>query len=341
MKLKIIQAKLIILLNLLFLISESEAQDFIWNAGLNTFFDNREYYNEYAEPQTIFGIRPFASVGISIFENYSISAGLDALYEFGSTLDQGSIDPIVYFRYQKEPVIFLMGAFHRKNLSDYPNVLQTDTIQYYRPTIEGIYLKLSKSWGFHNIWLDWTSRQTENNREVFSIGGSGGLKKSILFYKHDFIMTHFALPANSQPDDHIRDNGGFYARIGLHKTNAQVLDSLSFCTGYTMSYDRLRGIYDYDIRSGSMSEFYIQYKGFGLNSILYLGEGQVQMLGDPLYSASFYTRNDFFWKIFRKNNIEGKVEFSLHIIENVIDVSQALTLYVNIGGKKTFKQSNN
>ncbi len=341
MKLKIILVQLLILLNILSSTSESDAQDFIWDAGLNTFFDNREYYNDYVESQTMFGIRPFASVGFSLYENYSISAGLDALYEFGSTIDQGSISPIVYFQYRKNPLIFLMGSFHRKNLAKLPNVLQTDTIQYYRPTIEGIFLELRKSWGFQNIWLDWTSRQTENNREVFIIGGTGGLQRSLFYYKHDFIMTHYALPANSQVGDHIRDNGGFYARIGVYNPNAQVLDSLSFSTGYTMSYDRFRGIYDFDIRSGSLSEFYIQYKGFGIKSILYLGEGQVQIEGDPLYSASIYNRNDFFWKIFKKDNIEGKVEFSLHIIENVIDVSQALTLYVNVGGKRACKRENN
>jgi len=340
MKSKIIIVQLLIL-NILFSISESEAQELIWNAGLNTFFDNREYYNDYVEPQTMFGIRPFATVGISLYENYSISAGMDALYEFGSSIDEGSISPIVYFQYRKNPVNFLMGSFHRKNLALLPNVLQTDTIQYYRPTIEGIFLELRKHWGFHNIWLDWTSRQTENNREVFIVGGTGGLQKSLFYYKHDFIMTHYALPANSQPDDHIRDNGGFYARIGIYNPGKEVLDSLCFSTGYTMSYDRLRGVYDTDIRNGSLSEFYIQYKGFGIKSVLYMGDGQVQIEGDALYSASFYNRNDFFWKIFRKDNIEGKVEFSLHVIENVIDVSQALTLYVNVGGKKALKPGNN
>lgn len=341
MNVKIVLVQFLILLMMLFLISESEAQEFIWDGGLNAFFDNREYYNDYAEPQTMFGIRPFASVGFSIYENYSISAGLDALYEFGSSIDQGSISPLVSFQYRNEPVLFIMGSFHRKGLVALPYVLQTDTVQYYRPSIEGIYLELKKSWGFHNIWLDWTSRQADNKREVFIIGGTGELQRSLLFYKHDFIMTHYSLPSNSTPDDHIRDNGGFYARIGICNPGAQVLDSISFSTGYTMSYDRLRGVYDYDIRSGSLSEFYIQYKGFGIKSILYMGEGQVQMEGDALYNASVYNRNDFFWKIFRKNHIEGKIEFSLHVIENVIDVSQALTLYVNVGGKKALRQENN
>jgi len=320
--------------------STIEAQDFIWEAGFHGFFDNREYGNDFEKAQTMFGARMHASLGISIYEKFCISAGLDALYEYGSSIDQGKIFPILSFQYREDPVVFLLGSFQRMQLIDMPYVLQTDTIHYYRPNIEGIFFEFRKHWGFHNIWLDWTSRQTNLNREVFVIGGTCMLKKSTFYYKHDFIMTHYANSKEALPADHIRDNGGFYTRIGVYNRNKDFLDSLSFSSGYTMSYDRLRSIYGFDFRSGSLSELYFQYRGFGMKSILYIGEGQVQMDGDALYSAKFYNRYDFFWKIFRKDLIEGKIEFSLHIIENVVDVSQMLTLYVNLNGCKKIRSGN-
>ncbi len=314
----------------------AKAQEFIWDAGVNGFFDNREYFNDYVEPQTMFGIRPFGTIGLRISDYYQISFGLDVLYEFGGAIDKDNLKPIIYFQFKKEPLNLIFGSSPRKDLINLPNVLQTDTFNYYRPNIEGIFLEFRKPWGFQNIWLDWTSRQTDVNRETFLIGGTGMLKKSIFYYKHDFIMTHFAGPSIPIPDDHLRDNGGLYAGVGIYHPRKS-LDSLSFSIGYTMSYDRLRNVYDLYFRNGSLTELYFQYRGFGIKSALYLGEGQVQMVGDGLYAAKFYNRNDLFWKIFRKDCIEGKVEFSLHILKDLIDVSQSLTLYVKIGGGKKFK----
>jgi len=332
MKVKKACVHIIIVLGIFCSNSQSKAQTFIWDAGFNGFFDNREYYNDYSIPQTMFGVRTYGSAGLAVHEFYSFSVGLDLLYEFGSEIDKSSLVPLIYFRFHKNPALFLLGSFHRRNLIDMPNVLQSDTILYYRPNCEGIFIELRKQWGFHNVWLDWTSRQTETNREVFVIGASGMLKSSFLFYRQDLIMTHYALSKEPDSDDHIRDNGGLYVRAGVFHPKPVFLDSLSFSAGYTMSYDRLRNVYDYDIRNGSISELYIQYKDFGIHSTLYLGEGQVQMEGDALYSGKFYNRNDFFWKIFRKNRIEGKVEFSLHVLENVVDVSQSLLLNVTIHG---------
>ncbi|MGD2035958.1 MAG: hypothetical protein PVF73_12925 [Bacteroidales bacterium] len=315
----------------------SKAQEIIWKAGFNGFFDNREYYNDFTIPQTIFGTRTHLSAGLVIYENYSFHAGLDMLYEFGSSFDIEDTRPLFYFRYQKEPFDFLMGSFHRRGLLDMPDVLQTDTIGYYRPTIEGLFVEFRKNRGFQNLWLDWTSRQTKNDREIFHIGGTGMFRYSAFFYRHDILFTHYALSKEPSPDEHIRDNGGFYVRIGAFHPNSKIFDSLSFSTGYTFSYDRLRGIYGFEYRNGSISEFYMQYRGLGIRSTLYFGEGQVQLLGDALYSAGFYNRNDIFYKVFRKDLIEGRIEFSLHVIENVLDVSQSLSIYISLSGKRKLK----
>jgi hypothetical protein len=195
-----------------------------------------------------------------------------------------------------------------------------------------MFLGFRKSWGFQNIWIDWISRQTDTDNEIFTIGGSGAYNHSIFFYKHDFIMTHVASTAKSESDEHIRDNGGFYARIGFCNLNKGFPDSLSLSTGYTMSYNRIRNVTGFLYRNGSLTEIYFEYQDIGLKSSLYFGDGQLLIGGDDLYSSPYYIRNDLFWMFFRRSNITGKLEISLHIVEHLINFSQSFQLSVNLGG---------
>lgn len=314
-------------------ISSLKAQQFIWKTGVHTFFDNREYFNNYIQPQSMLGARSFASGGFAIDDNNSFLVGFDYLYEFGSKSDNNDVLPIVYFNHQSQFAHVKMGAFPRKDLLCLPYVLQTDTFQYYRPNVEGIFLKFFKPWGYQKLWLDWTSRQTNSDRETFLIGGTGQINPGNWFIRYDFIMYHFAGTAIKDPTDHIRDNGGFVFSIGLDLSDLTKLDSLTIQSGLTMSYDRLRNIYDTDFRTGSITKILGYYKVVGLRSTTYFGRGQTQMVGDGMYSAKFYSRLDMFVNLFRKSKVKSQVEFSLHFLPEVVDVSQQFVIYIDFGGK--------
>jgi hypothetical protein len=313
------------------------AQEWKWNTGYRGFFDNREYFNNYVPPQTMFGARAFVHTGFAINESNEFGIGFHALYEFGDRLQKNDFNPIVFYRHTDSHVDVILGAHPRYNLIELPNFLLSDTLQYYRPNFEGIFLKFTKPWGSHSLWLDWTSRQDSFVRETFKIGGTGILRKGIFFYRHDFVMTHYAGPAIPIPNDHIRDNGGLYCGLGLDISSKTVLDTFVIRSGLCFSYDRLRNVYDLRLYYGSLTQLTIEYKGFGINTTTYLGDGQVQMNGDGLYAAPVYNRFDFYWRIFRKQNIQGKIEFSLHLVEDVLDVSQSFTICANLGGSKKLK----
>ena len=313
--------------------SYAKGQELLWKAGFNGFFDNREYFNAYVEPQTMFGSHMFAYAGFSLNESQAIYGGLDFLYEFGAKVNRESVKPILFFNFSKEYIDLRMGAFPRKYLIELPLFLQSDTISYYRPNLEGIYLNLRRSWGLHNVWLDWTSRQTDIDREIFQLGGSGEAKYEHFFYGHDFIMTHFAGPAIDIPGDHIRDNGGLFARIGINLSDF-FFDSLSISTGYCFSYDRLRNVYDLRFSHGSLTQLYIELYGFAIRTSHYFGEGQVQLTGDGLYGAPSYQRFDLDWLIFRRKNVKGRIELSLHLVEDVLDFSQSFTIYADLGNER-------
>ncbi len=330
--------KVLLVLLTVFSYTSGYSQGFIWNAGFNGFFDNREYFNNYIEPQSMFGSRIFGFAGFAIDEKQEFGAGVDFLYEFGGEVSSNSFAPIVYYHYKNSLVNLYFGAFPRKYLADFPLVLETDTIQYYRPNIEGIFVKFSKPWGSHSFWIDWTSRQTDTDRESFKIYGTGKLQKGLFFYRHDLMLVHLAGPAIAIPDDHIRDQGGAYFRGGLNLSSQTFLDSLSISTGYAMSYDQLRGVYGLTFYNGSLTELVFEKWNVGIKNTLYLGDGQAPGVGEAVYEAPFYNRTDLYWKVFRSYAVDARIEFSFHLIEDVLDLSQKFTIYARLEGNKNSKR---
>ena len=322
---------------LLIFIHSLKAQEFIWKTGFSGFFDNREYFNPYIEPQTMFGARIFGFAGLAINEQQEFGAGINFLYEFGGEVSHNSFSPLLYYHFENKLVNFYLGAFPRKYLAEFPIVLQTDTIDYYRPNIEGIFVDFRKSWGSHSFWIDWTSRQTNTERESFKILGTGKLHHGWIFYQHDLIMEHLAGPAIDIPGDHIRDRGGAYFRLGVNLSSLTFFDSLSISAGYAMSYDRIRNVYDLKFYHGSQLELIAEYRHLGIKNTLYIGEGQAEGIGEAVYMASFYNRTDLYWRIFRERTVDARIEFSFHVIENVLDFSQKLTVYASLDGENPIR----
>ena len=320
---------------LIFLLQvRSVAQTFDWKAGYYGFFDNREYFNRFTSDQTIFGSRIFAEAGFSINESNHFSVGLNALYEFGTKNHLKTPDIIFYYNATKEPFNFYLGSFPRWKLINQPLFLLTDTLNYYRPNVEGMFLSFRKKWGYHSLWLDWTSRQTNTTRETFLIGGTGHFDAGVFFYEHNFMMYHFAAPSIPIPEDHLRDNGGLTAVLGVNLSSRLPVDSLTFSSGIALSYDRLRNVYDFRFPVGWYSELYLGYKGFGIHGTFYIGDPQTVLYGDRFYGSKSYQRLDFYYSGIRSSFIEGKIRFSVHFVPGVIDYSQMLVIYVSLDGHR-------
>jgi len=212
----------------------ANSQKFEWKAGLDGFLDNREYFS-IDIPQTIFGSRAWGEVGASLSEMHHLSVGMNYLYEFGHDLSAHTPVATMYYTYDDEKINFQIGSFPRRNLLEYPIALLSDTLQYYRPNIQGAYLGYRGIWGYQNVFIDWTSRQTDENPETFLFGFSGKVQKGILFLNHHLLMGHFARKGIPDPDYHLRDNGGFHITIGTNLSDSSPLDSLSFSMGTLVS----------------------------------------------------------------------------------------------------------
>lgn len=325
---------LFISLVLILIFQQSTGQELIWKAGFNSFFDNREYFNNYAEPGSILGARTFVEGGFAIDKQNSFSVGVNFMYEFGDEFRDEYVNPIMYYKHNSKSTDIYMGAFPRKGLFELPYMMQSDTFNYYRPNVEGIFLNFKNSWGKQSVWLDWTSRQTVEARETFLIGGTGQAGNNRFFGRYDFIMYHFAGDAENSVDEGVRDNGGVTAVLGANLTGLVPLDTFVISTGATMSYDRIRSVYELQYTYGSYSELVASYKKFGVKNTLYVGDGQVNLVGDKMYTAPFYNRTDLTWNIFGAGRVEAEVEFSLHFLPETTDFSQKFTIYIDINGRR-------
>ncbi len=314
-----------------FWVINTHAQEFLYKIGYFGFFDNREYFNEFVNDQTIFGSRIYGEVGYAFNERNRIMAGADYLYEFGSKGELIMPDFIAYYNGRHKNLDFYLGAFPRLNKIAMPLALMTDTFQYYRPTVEGILIDY-KTPGFrHNIWIDWTSRQSYEKRETFLLGFSGFAKKGVLIYQHHLVMTHLAHSLNHSPDEHIRDNGAFTVMPGIDLAACSGLDSLTISAGFLGSYDRIRSEYDFRFPFGFLGEAEAVYKGFGLHGTIYSGESQVITSGDGFYQSTFYCRADAFYQL-TKPGIQGKLQLSFHFLPGVVDLSMSLVFRAQLDG---------
>ena len=303
------------------------AQEFNFHSRFDGFFDNREYFNDYIQPQSVLGTRVWLDAGTSTDNNHNIQLGLTALYEFGSTGDRIVPEPVFYYSTHQKHHELYFGLFPRYKTIEVPRMLLNDTLLYFRPNVEGIFLKFKITKGYQNVWLDWTSRQTETRRETFLLGGTGRYNFGRLFYFHHFLMYHYAGPAVRVPDDQIRDNGGLITGLGYNFTPGTNFDTLYINTAFAASYDQHRSIYKMRFYGGSLTEINAQYKGFGINETFYIGDGQLQLMGDQFYTSEVYSRTDFFWKPYKKiNNIDWKIQISVHCVPGSIDWSQIFVI---------------
>jgi hypothetical protein len=269
---------------------------------------------------------------------HRIRVGFNALHEFGSPKFTDHIDPVAYYQYIKNNWNFYMGAFPRyKLLTDYPRAILTDTLNYYRPNVEGMLVKYENEHFRQTLWIDWTSRQTATARENFLFGVSGRYKSGLLFVSHYAMMLHNAGPAVSIEGDHIEDNGALAVKVGLDLSKKTFLDSLTINVGGLMSFERVRTIGGWQTPKGLLLEFHAEYKGFGIVNSYYNGEGHNIRFGDRFYTSKVYNRTDLTWRPILFKNIEGILDLSFHFVDGVVDSQQAFGLRYNIMGSKKIR----
>jgi hypothetical protein len=275
-----------------------------------SYVDNREYKAFTPRSRSYLGTRLALDFGLNLDSINSFRVGVNSLHEFGAKPFFVKVDPVIYYQHQNKGWQFNIGAFPRKNLlSDYPIALLNDTLNYFRPNMEGMLVRYAGAFGHQTIWIDWVSRQTATDRENFLFGSSGYVKPDpdgLFFFSHHFMLLHDAGAAVTVPNDNIRDNGAAQLRIGLDLSQKTSLDSLTIDGGGMLSIERIRGLTGFNLPKGVVANLYIGWKNFSIKDSFYAGEGHQVYYGDSYYSTKLYNRLDIAWSPFVFNHIRGK-----------------------------------
>lgn len=309
---------------------------FAYYAEFHQFLDNREYKYGYAPSQTMLGGRLNAMVGAKIDSTMGLMAGINYLYEYGDRID-GNIPQVNLFYYFQIPKFTaVLGSFPRRGLLNYPLAILTDSLDNYRPNIDGGYFEVRGKWGFQNLWVDWTGRQRSNVRESFLAGFSGRvnmLKESLFYLDHYFAMYHNA--NTSLLDNPVEDNGGYSIMLGTDLTKFTPLSLFSFRAGILGSYDRRRELTDkISFQNGGFAQLNIHYKWVGIEASYYLGDKLITYYGDKMYGSGNYARINVVgmpFATFPNKYVDARVVWGVQFVNGRFQNDQMLTLVVHVG----------
>lgn len=278
--------------------------------------DNREFFTEKipVPAKTILGTRIVFEFGTTI-EEHILRIGLSELYEFGSRISFHEPKLTLYYKFQKRNNEFYFGSFPRKELINFPLAMLADTLLYFRPNIEGIYGKTKWNWGHQLFFLDWTSKQTENERENFIIGSSGRLRFKNLFIENYFIIYHDEGSLISKTTEHLKDYMGYLFQPGLILFNKENL-YFDIKAGILGSLFRERHVTDGFINTSSIFfESLFRINNFSIQTFTHSGDGHRFPMGDPFYKLNNYYRINLNWNFLNHKNISTRINLSLHLLD--------------------------
>jgi hypothetical protein len=308
-----------------------KSQKFEYQVLFEGIGDNREYFNEIAYPQTILGARGAFEVGVN-FDNHRLRGGLSQLLEFGSDFDAQKPKLTLYYQFKDEQNEFLFGAFPRRDKIDFPLAMLTDTLLYYRPNIEGMFGKVHWNWGYQNGFVDWLSRQTDVNREIFTTGSSGEIFLKNLFLQNYILMTHVAQKAIRIPGEEVIDYIGFALQAGIRTNEKSKLQGYLKAGILGSSYRDRFVSSNFQNAASFFAEAKGKYKMFGLKSVLSSGDGHSFAYGDFFYHAKNYLRTDVIWYFINHEKVKGTFNLSFHVIDwNDLDQQQQLSVIYIFG----------
>jgi len=281
--------------------------------GFDEILDNREYFTSYGTHQTIFGARINPGISFGFDSLHSVNVGINYMYEFGGELLGIMPQLDLYYSYQSEHLRLRFGSFPRKDLLDYPLILLTDSLNYYRPNMEGASVFYGWAWGNVHGWVDWIGRETPETRESI-LGGFDATLRAGVFYLAT-MATRYHLARTTAPDDDnkLRDDGSLVGMLGADLGDGLPLDELDISTGWVSTYLRARPA-DFVWTGGWLTRLTARYDIFGLKGSYYYGDAPPLVYGDPLYRSGNYGRIDLFVDPFKNPRISSKIGWSFHLI---------------------------
>lgn len=316
----------------IFNITNIQAQEVGIKVDFFGFADNREFKAPFTTPKTIFGTRISPQASLTLIDDHKLITGVHYKQDFGkqrNTKNQANF--IAYYNYETTNIDFSIGLIPREEkLRQIPRLVLADTFYYDRPNIEGMIFKYSNATFYQLAYIDWTNKQSKNEREEFIIGFSGRYLWNDFYINNNALLFHKALTTNNIEENNIQDNAVLKVSLGIDLSKFTFFDSLSFDLGFVGGFDRIRTVYTKE-SFGFVNNIHLDYKKLSLTNSLYIGQKLNLVNGDPFYKNGSYNRLDLKWSAFKLKNIEASLCASFHFVKNYFDNQQAFTLKYKFG----------
>jgi hypothetical protein len=313
--------KLATILILLLLSLSSGAQAPRFNAefylGFDQILDNREYFTEYGVHQTFFGARVNPGMAFRFDSLHAVRVGFNYMYEFGGTFLGVRPQLDLNYSYSGDHLRVRFGSFPRREVMDYPLILLTDSLHYYRPNTEGA--SIQYTWdmgpveGSAHGWVDWMGREDTITREAIHAGGDLTFRWKMLYVTGMATRYHLARTTSPTDMNQIRDDGSIVGMAGLDLSGYLFFDRFDISSGMVTTYRRQRPSINQWF-TGWYSELNMRFRFMGLKGSYYFGDGSPLALGDPLYSYGNYARIDLYFDPFKNPRITSKFAWCFHIL---------------------------
>lgn len=361
---------------------------FIWGVDAETVFDNREGDQTYSPQQTIFFSRLSPSLGVRFGKSehekinndgikkkytdvHKLVAGTHYIQPIGIGYKENKFVPTAYYTFshmvikeeKRDSSIIRIdghtssdfkvwsvsfGMIPRRLSYRLPEILWSDSMDYYNPNIRGILLQCTKNnLAFHEISLDWRSLQSADQREAFNVN------YNVRKYFHRYLrgispffiggnaqLNHLAKRNPAPEGEGVNDDMFAYPYIGWDFSDKTVFDRFRIKAGYAVSFDRCRAIGDWEVDGGLLADLLLLWKKIGIIETLYAGNKQFPLypmygsllnMGDPHYQSSFYSLTSIYSPIVHNRHVSFGAFLDFHVTKEGTSCYQRVVLNVNLG----------
>ena len=230
-----------------------------------------------------------------------------------------------------------------------PEILWSDSMDYYNPNIRGILLQCVKNGlAFHELSLDWRSLQSSEQREAFNVNYNfvkrfrSGLPSTIdpFFIGGNAQLNHLAKRNPAPEGEGVNDDMFAYPYIGWDFSDKTVFDRFRIKAGYAVSFDRCRAIGDWEVDGGLLADLHLLWKKIGIIETLYAGNKQFPLypmygsllnMGDPHYQSSVYSKTSVYSPIVENRYVSFGAFLDFHVTKEGTSCYQRVVLNVNLG----------
>lgn len=230
-----------------------------------------------------------------------VEAGALLNFEFGSDKVPNTVDPVISLHYAFAPDWLLTAGTIDRNHALH-QAFFADFLRYVEPIEQGLQIKANSRHIRQDLWLSWEERETDTQREKFSIGNVTQLKAAGFMIDAQVYWVHLGGQQNSGPG--VFNNlslglgGGYTYRPEVSGGGPEWLDEIGFTIYYLENTDAPPALPEVDEEGMAYRAFftiwdtYIYYQHWRGGSLNFNSpRGDVTMpgvplaKGDPIYRA--------------------------------------------------------